>query len=708
MTMITAANQAKAHELTARLTLEEKIGMIHGAALFHTAAVPRLGIPELKFDDGPMGVRADTYDDNWAPRHNTRDAVTYFPSGSAVASTWNPAMARLVGQALGEEARGRGKDIILGPSLNIKRSPLCGRNFEYMSEDPVLAAVQGAAYIEGVQESDVAACPKHFVANSQETDRLDVDETISQRALRELYYPAFRAAVCDAQALTVMGAYNLVNGVHCCESRELLDDVLRDDWGFRGLVVSDWSAVRDTKASAEVGLDVDMSVTYDFDDYRFARPLLEAVRAGEVAEADVDAKVEHVLAVMDALHMLGDARADRKAGSYATLEHAQAALDAARESIVLLKNDAQVLPLDARAMRRLLVVGANADRVHSVGGGSAVVKAVHEITPLQGLNGCIGGNVEIEYVPGYWADQVTQDDTWQEDSLENSADDTRRNAERSRRLREEALAKVREYAAGGDPIVFVGGLNHDHDLEGRDRTAMDLPYEQDALIDAMLDIAPDTVLVFVAGSPVTMDWADKASTIVWNWYAGAESGNALADVLLGNAEPSGHLPETFPKRLEDCPAHAVGTFGLAGHVDYTEGIYVGYRYYRTKDVPVRFCFGHGLTYTDFEYSDLEVERVDGTLRVQMHIRNVGSRPGAAVPQVYLRLEGTGEDRPAYELKGFTKRWIAPGERVQVSVEMKADEALKYWDTKAGAWAVAPAAKVYVGESVEDLRLSGSL
>ncbi len=662
MTMISEANKAKARALTARLTLEEKIGMIHGAALFHTAPVERLGIPAMTFDDGPMGVRADTHDDDWAPLHNTRDAVTYLPSGSAVASTWNPALARLTGETLGQEARGRGKDVILGPSINIKRSPLCGRNFEYMSEDPLLTAVQGTAIIDGVQESDVAACPKHFAANNQETplcgrnfeymsedplltavqgtaiidgvqesdvaacpkhfaannqetDRLDVDESIGDRALREIYLPAFRAAVQQGGALTVMGAYNLVNGTQCCESETLLDRILRDEWGFDGLVVSDWSAVKNTEASAKVGLDVDMGVTPNFDDYYFARPLLEAVRDGRVSEADVDRKVEHVLAVMDALNMLGDARAARKAGSYATLAHAQAALDVARESIVLLKNSAGVLPLDEHGTKRLLIIGTNADRIHSLGGGSAVIKAVHEISPLLGINGMLGGNVDITYAEGYWAPQVNQDDTWQEDSLENSEQNAAAEAERTRRLRDEALALAREFAASGAPIIFLGGLNHDYDLEARDRTVMDLPYGQDVLIDALLDIDPDAVLVFVAGSPVAMPWEPKASTIVWNWYNGMESGTALAETLFGRVEPSGHLPETFPMAIDDCPAHSVGTFGLNGHVDYTEGIYVGYRHYSTKDVPVRFCFGHGLTYTTFEYSDVRVREADGDLLV---------------------------------------------------------------------------------------------
>ena len=307
MTVITEANKTKARELTAQLTLDEKIAIVHAAGLFRNGNAERLGIPPLRMDDGPMGVRAELHNDNWAPLYNTRDYVTYLPSGSAVASTWNPDLARMTGEVLGEEARGRGKDVILGPSINIKRSPLCGRNFEYMSEDPVLTAAQGVAYIQGVQESDVAACAKHYAVNSQETDRLDVDETVSERALREIYLPAFEAAVQDGGVLSVMGAYNLVNGTKCCEHKQLLDDILRDEYGFDGFVVSDWSAVRDTKASAEVGMDIELSVTPNFDDYYFANPLKKAVEDGDVKESDVDGKVERVIAVMDALHMLGDA-----------------------------------------------------------------------------------------------------------------------------------------------------------------------------------------------------------------------------------------------------------------------------------------------------------------------------------------------------------------------------------------------------------------
>lgn len=462
MTVITEANKTKARELTAQLTLDEKIAIVHAAGLFRNGNAERLGIPPLRMDDGPMGVRAELHNDNWAPLYNTRDYVTYLPSGSAVASTWNPDLARMTGEVLGEEARGRGKDVILGPSINIKRSPLCGRNFEYMSEDPVLTAAQGVAYIQGVQESDVAACAKHYAVNSQETDRLDVDETVSERALREIYLPAFEAAVQDGGVLSVMGAYNLVNGTKCCEHKQLLDDILRDEYGFDGFVVSDWSAVRDTKASAEVGMDIELSVTPNFDDYYFANPLKKAVEDGDVKESDVDGKVERVIAVMDALHMLGDAHASRKPGRYATLDHAAKALDIARESIVLLKNDAHLLPLDERNMTRLLVIGANADRIHSNGGGSAVIKALHEVSPLLGLNGELGGNVEIEYALGYDAKQINQDESWQEESLENSKGSDAKDVNRARELRDEAVAH------GADTVRFfqmkqsLGGCERFH------------------------------------------------------------------------------------------------------------------------------------------------------------------------------------------------------------------------------------------------------
>lgn len=750
MTVITKQHKETARKLLVQLTLDEKIGMIHGAGLFRTEGVPRLGIPPFRTDDGPMGPREELHNDNWAPLWQTRDYVTYLPSGSALASTWNPAMATKLGNVLGAEARGRGKDMILAPSINIKRSPLCGRNFEYMSEDPLLTARMAVPEIQAIQQWDVSACPKHFAANSQETDRLEVDETISQRALQELYLHAFKAALQEGGALGLMGAYNLVNGKQCCESDELLDDIVRDDWGYDGIIISDWSAVKRTKASADVSLDIEMGVSPEFDKYYFAQPLKQAIESGEVEESKVDEKVFHILCVMAALRMLDNPEAQksvaavsddvdsaasptafsgskvpsetdemglstqygtgfahtmgRKSGEYATLAHAQDALEVAQQSIVLLKNDDKVLPLNKHSMRRLLVVGANADRIHSNGGGSAVIKALHEVTPLLGLNGQLGGNVHIEYVKGYVAKQVSQDEAWQAESLVNSKQEQAVIDEESLRLRDEAVTLAKQYASQGDPVVFVGGLDHLYDMEGRDRTSLDLPYGQNELIEALLEAAPNTVITLVAGSPVTMPWAARAKAIVWNWYNGCESGTALAQVLLGDINPSGHLPESFPLALADSPAHSVGTFGEGLHVSYAEDIFVGYRYYETQEKPVLFPFGHGLSYSAFDYSDLDVRVVDDRIRVTFAIENTGTRSARAVPQVYVGLQETGEDRPVKELADFTSVELEAGERKQITLWLDDAQALQYWSNSKRGWAQAHAAHVYVGESVQDIRL----
>jgi beta-glucosidase len=707
MTVITEANKAMAQELLAQLTLDEKIGMIHGAGLFRTEGVPRLGIPPLKMSDGPMGVRREFDNDSWNAIYGSRDYVTYLPCGSAVASTWNTALAHDAGQVLGAEARGRGKDVILGPSVNIKRSPLCGRNFEYMSEDPCLTVGQCVPFIEGVQESDVAACVKHFVANNQETDRLHVNEIIGDRALRELYLPAFEASVKQAHVLSVMGAYNLVNGERCCESPTFLGRVLREEWDFDGIAISDWGGVFRTRESAQSGLDVEMSVTADFDDYKFAQPLKKAIQHGEVDERNVDVKVLHILSVMDALHMLGDPQSlGREPGCYANAEHRDAALAVAQESVVLLKNEEGSLPLSRSHLTRLLVVGANADRVHSSGGGSAEIKALYEITPLLGLCGQLGGNVEVRYVPGYEVLQSQgQDDGWQSESLTDSTQRTvDGDASHAAALREEAVRLAGEY----EHVVFVGGLDHDHDLEGMDRSDMRLPYEQDELIEALLIANPDTVISLVAGSPVEMPWADRAKAIVWSWYGGAEAGTALAQVLLGEVNPSGHLPESFPLRLEDSPAHAIGSFGIKGSVEYAEDIYVGYRYYDTRDVPVRFCFGHGLSYTSFEYRSLDVRNVGDVISLRCEVSNTGDVRGKTVVQVYLELESTGEDRPAKELKAYRKVELEAGESREVVIKIPADQALRYYSSELGHYAIAPQAKVHVGQSVDDIRLTGTI
>lgn len=706
MTVFAQNNTDRARRLLEQLTLDEKLGMIHGAGLFRTEGVKRLGIPPLRMSDGPMGVRREFDNNLWNPLYQTRDFVTYLPCGSAVAATWNKQLARETGEVLGAEARGRGKDMILAPSVNIKRSPLCGRNFEYMSEDPYLTAQQSTAEIEGIQENDVSACVKHFVANSQETDRLHVNESISERALRELYLPAFRAAVEEAQTLGVMGAYNLVNGERCCESTTFLDDILRDEWNFGGAVVSDWGGVFRTRESAECGLDIEMSVTDDFDDYKFANPLKQAIERGEIDEKRVDDKVFHILCVMGALHMLDeDSGHTRKSGEFATSAHRDSALTVAQQSIVLLKNENNLLPLQTRNTKKILVVGANAERMHSNGGGSAEIKALYEITPLLGLCSQLGGNVEVEYAQGYEsAEPRAQKPDWQIDSLsDGAARDEQENSEYRRKLREEAVERAKQY----QHVLFIGGLNHDYDLEALDRTDMKLPYAQDELIEALLEVNPNTIIALVAGSPVEMPWAEKAKAIVWSWYGGCEAGTALAQTITGVINPSGHLPETFPIRLQDSPAHSIGTFGKSGKVEYSEDIYVGYRYYETQQIPVLFCFGHGLSYTTFALSDLRVSEVDenGIIQVFCTVKNTGDVDGSAVIQVYVGLEEVAEDRPVKELRGYEKVLLQPHESREVELRLSAQNLFGYWSNQTHQYESAGQATLFVGESVQDIRLS---
>lgn len=659
----------QAEELLGKLTLDEKIGMIHGAQLFQTAGVPRLGILPIKFSDGPMGVRQEFEASKWQTVGHSDDYVTYLPCNSALASTWNRQLAKETGCVLGEEARGRGKDVILGPGVNIKRSPLCGRNFEYFSEDPYLTKELAIPYIQGVQEWDVAACVKHFAANNQETERLWVDVEVDEYALREIYLPVFYDAVKKGGVYTMMGAYNLLYGEHCCQSEYLLNDILRKEWGYDGVVVSDWGAVHDTEKAAASQLDIEMSVTDNFDKYFMADPLKEKIEKGEIKESTVDEKVVRILMLMIKLHMMDGTR---KSGAYNTPEHRQKTLETARESIILLKNEDQLLPLSKEKVKKLLVVGENADRAHSNGGGSAEIKALYEITPLMGIKALLGGNTEVTYVPGYVSGekQKESDTNWQETSLENGGGSTKIQnvnpkiqAKRSI-LRKEAVQLAAQY----DYVLFVGGLNHDHDSEGNDRTDMRLPYEQEELIEELLTVNPNTVVIFVGGSPVEMGrWIEKAKVVVWSWYAGMEGGNALAEVVFGNVNPSGKLPETFYKKHTDCSAHAIGEFPGDSKVRYTEGVFVGYRYNDTYDVAPEFCFGHGLSYTTFSYANPRVNERNGRLYAECDVTNTGMKSGKETVQVYVAPIERKETEPVQELKGFEKIELLPGECKTVSV-----------------------------------------
>lgn len=663
--------RSRAEELAAKLTLDEKISMIHGAELFRTGGVERVGIPPLSMSDGPMGVRQEFFPASWQTVGNSDDYVTYLPCNSALASTWNRSFAFDTGSVLGEEARGRGKDVILGPGVNIKRSPLCGRNFEYFSEDPFLTKELAVPYIKGVQNWDVAACVKHFAANNQETERLWVDVQVDEKALREIYLPAFKDAVKKADVYTIMGAYNLLHGEHCCQSEYLLNDILRKEWEYDGVIISDWGAVHDTEKAANSQLDIEMSVTYDFEDYFMAKPLKEKVEKGEISQSVIDEKVTHILMLMMRLHMLDG---QRKSGTYNTPEHRKKALNVARESVVLLKNEKNVLPFSPRAVKKLLVIGENANCTHANGGGSAEIKALYEITPLMGIKTLLGGNVKVDYLPGYCREEKSQesDANWQKTSLEDGGGKTREAdldeqlKEKREKLRKEAL----EAAAKYENIIFVGGLNHDYDSEGNDRADMKLPYEQDELIRELLKINPDTVISFVGGSPVEMgEWIADAATVIWSWYAGMEGGRALAETLFGAVNPSGKLPETFYKKHTDCSAHALGEFPGGKSVHYKEGVFVGYRYNDTYEVEPQFCFGHGLSYTKFAYSNPGVEKKNDEVLVSCDVTNIGDLAGKETVQIYLAPKNRKEDQPFQELKGFEKIELAPGETKRVTVKV---------------------------------------
>ncbi len=657
----------KIKEIVSELTLDEKLSMIHGAEFFRTPGVPRLNIPPLSFSDGPMGVRLEFYPASWDKIGLSDDYVTYLPCNSALAATFNRELAFNTGSVLGEEARGRGKDVILGPGVNIKRSPLCGRNFEYFSEDPYLTKELAVEYVKGVQQWDVSACVKHFLANNQESGRLEVDTIVDEEVLREIYMPAFYDVLTRGDCYSLMGSYNRINGKFGSQHTHYLNDVVRDEWGYDGLIVSDWGAVHDSAEAAASGLDVEMSVTPDFDEYYMAGPLKKLIEEGKVSEALIDKKVEHILILMNRLNMLDG---ERKSGAYNTPEHRQSALETAEESVVLLKNDKNILPLDKK-VGKLLIIGENGERLHALGGGSAEIKALYEISPLMGIKKLLGGNTEVKYVKGYSHDifRGNLDEKWQERSLDMTeivhVDGEDEAANRMKQLREELRNEAIEAAKEYDHVIFVGGSDHvpGHDSEGDDREDINLPYEQDILIKELLKIRPDMVIVLTAGSVLAMnEWIDDAHAVVWGWYGGMEGGTAIAEVLFGDVNPSGRLPETFYSDLSQCSAHAIGEYGSTDRVEYKDGIYVGYRYVDKFNVTPAFPFGFGLSYTTFETGggriDKEADAYVCTLK------NTGSRAGKVSVLVYMKGKS---DEPPKALAGFDKFFLEPGESREVAV-----------------------------------------
>jgi beta-glucosidase len=677
--------ETRVEDLLGRLTLEEKIQLCHADSKFTSAAIPRLGIPRRWLSDGPHGVREDVGPDTWDVAGRTDDFATALPAAIALAATWNPALAQEAGQVIGEEARKRGKDIMLGPGVNILRTPLCGRNFEYYGEDPFLAGRVAVGYIKGVQSQGVASCVKHFAANNQETDRGTINVEMDERTLREIYLPAFKAAVQEAKVWTVMGAYNKFRGVHCCESDYLLNQILKKEWGFQGLVVSDWAGVHDTRGAVLGGLDLEMGTDKAYDDFYLAKAFREGVKSGEYPQSVLDDKVRRNLRVM-----IGTGVFDpRSEGSLNTKAHQDTARRVAEEGIVLLKNEKNFLPLDIGTIKSVAVIGENATRLQTYGGDSSRVKAFYEISPLAGILNRIGTNVNVTYSEGY----------------RQSGDAA---------LAERAVAA----AKAADVVIYVGGINHDigYDSEGGDKKGLEMPYGQVELLQTLTKANPRIVTVLVGGSPMEMDaWLGQVPTVLLSWYSGMEGGNAIARVLFGDVNPSGKLPATFPKRLADSPAHTTGAKGFPGEngtTTYSEGLLVGYRWFDTKNIEPLFAFGHGLSYTTFKYSKLKLVRSadvnNPTATVEFEITNTGKRAGAEVAQIYVQDVQSSVARPLKELKGFQKVQLQPGETKTVSVTLDRS-AFAFFDEKQGSWvAEAGEFKVLVGASVRDIRLTGGL
>lgn len=693
--------EKRIEKLIKKMTLEEKVGLLHGNSKFYVAGVERLGIPEWSLSDGPHGVRAEINRHDWTYAGWTNDSASYFPTGTAFAAAWNPELAYRRGEVLGEEARWRKKDVLLGPGVNIIRSPLCGRNFEYMSEDPYMNSVLAVAYIKGLQSRDVACSVKHFAVNNQETNRTTVDVECSERALREIYLPAFKAAVQEGGALTVMAAYNKFRGEFCAENNYLVRKILRNEWGFDGVYVTDWGAAHSTVPSMEAGLDLEMGTLIDkYEDWYYANPLIEAVKSGKVPMSLVDEKVGDVLRVMIKTNVL-DPKKRFGPGSMNTKEHQQATYDAAAEAIVLLKNQNNLLPLDFSSIKSLAVIGDNATRKHSNGGLSSEIKAVYEVTPLGALRAKWGDKVDIRFAQGY--EKLS---TFVEGSNNGQSSGTfSSKTQESDALLKEAV----EVARTSDVALLVCGLNHDYDTESFDRLNMDIPYGQVELIQEVVKANPRTIVVMIAGSPLNMAAVDICSpAIVWAWFNGMEGGNALVDVLSGKVNPSGKMPFTTPVSLDQSPAHALGNFpGRDLKVNYEEDILVGYRWFDTKGLPVVYPFGYGLSYTTFNYSNLNTDKKTydqaDTIQATFTLTNTGDREGAEVAQLYVSDPVCSVMRPVKELKGFKKVFLKPGESRRITLDIPVSS-LAFYSEAQSQFVVEPGEFILqLGASTSDIK-----
>ncbi|QCD34501.1 glycoside hydrolase family 3 C-terminal domain-containing protein [Muribaculum gordoncarteri] len=695
--------EERVEDALSRMTLEEKVRMCHAQSKFSSAGVPRLGIPEIRMSDGPHGVRAEINWNDWGYSNWTNDSITAFPALTALAATWNPEMSAIYGKSIGEEARYRDKNVMLGPGVNIYRTPLNGRNFEYMGEDPYLSGEMVVPYIQELQKNGVAACVKHFAFNNQERWRGSINVVLSDRALYEIYLPAFKKAVVDGGAWSIMGAYNQVWDEHCCHNSRLLNDILRGEWGFDGAVITDWGGAHDTKQAALNGLDIEMGTWTNgltseskspYSDYYLANPYLNMIRSGEVPESTVDDKARNILRLIFRTAM----NPDRPFGSATSPEHYAAAKRIGDEAIVLLKNNG-ILPLDPAKYKKVLVVGENAVRFLNEGGGSSELKVKDMFTPLDALRNTYGNGVT--YAEGYRSGRAMYE---REDRITQNTLDS---------LRNQAVAMAKD----ADAVIYIGGLNKNafQDCESTDRREYNLPWGQDKIIEELVAVNPNVIVANVTGNAYAMPWLDKVPAVIQSWYLGTMIGPSMADVISGKTNPSGKLPFSFPKRLEDNGAHSFGAESYPGieregkspQQQYLEDILVGYRWHDTKKIPAMFPFGHGLSYTTFEYDKASLSsnlmEGDKSITVTVPVTNIGKVAGKEVVQLYIADEKSSLPRPLKELKGFKKVELNPSQTKVVKFEITPDD-LKFFDDKAHEWIAEPGKfKVYIGSSSTDIK-----
>lgn len=703
-------NEERISGIISKMSLEEKIAMLHGKHYFTSEGVPAQGIAEMNYADGPFGIREEMEPLSWNPLHWTTDSATFFPTGSALAATWSEEMAYIYGTGMAREARLRGKDMILGPAINIQRIPTGGRTYEYLSEDPLLSSRISVQYTKGVQDNGVAVCVKHFALNNQETNRGSVNVIVSPRAMREIYLPPFEATVVEGNAFGVMAAYNKINGTWCAENPLLLGQILRKDWGFKGMVISDWGGTHSTVGSVTAGLNVEMPSQ----DY-MGQALLDSVKAGIVSEKVIDERVREILRVRLVIEPVPADKANKEVTGKP--EQARISYEVATNSIVLLKNQGGLLPIDLKKVKTIAVIGDNAHKTMANGGVGAGVKALYEITPLAGLRGRIGSDAKIVYAQGYTSQQARGGfggfgRRGGAPATASKPDDT------AAKLKDEAV----KAAKGADLVLFIGGDNRQHETEGSDRRSMDLPYNQEDVLEAVAKVNPNVVFIAVAGAPVDLNRVQACCpAIVQSWFNGTEGGNALADILMGKIAPNGRLPFSYPIKLEDSPAYATGSFPQTdapvnqdvfvslvqkddkaeemlksatgrGTALYSEDLLVGYRWFDTKNKPVMYPFGYGLGYSEIEYSGYAVnqsEYRDGDMiTVSFAARNTGKYDQLDVPQVYVHRVDSKVEWPYKELKAFKKIKVNAGGSAIVTLDIPV-ESLKYWDEAKHDWVLEP-------------------